>query len=133
MNLIYVLGELRDVRAAPWLAEHIDFKAPRLDPAFRKARWGEYPAAEALTKIGPMALREISSKLPKDQTELRRKLMISVIRDVMRTFIRDVQGESCGRIVLEDAFSSQSTDAAKANLKLSLEAYDALAKPIQKK
>jgi hypothetical protein len=123
--LIYLLGQIREGRATPWLAEHIDFKAPRLDPAWRKRRWGPYPAEEALTKIGELGVREISARLPKDQSELRRKLMITVIWDV--------QGEKCGRILLEDTLAKQTNDAAKANLKLSLAAFDALGKSLKQK
>jgi len=121
--LIYLLGELRDPRAANLLTIHIDLKAPRLDPAVAIGRWSQYPAADALTKIGALGVREVSSWLPKDQTALRRKLMISVIWDV--------QGEKCGRILLEDALARQTTDAGKANMRASLEAFEVLRKSLQ--
>jgi hypothetical protein len=116
--LIYLLGELRAVRAVSLLADHIDLKAPRLDPAIRKRRWGQYPAAEALTKIGGLAVREIFFRLPKEQTQLQRELMISVIWNA--------QGEKCGRLLLQETLDKQTTDAGKANMKASLEAFDVL-------
>jgi hypothetical protein len=116
--LIYLLGELRDVGAVPLLADHIDLKAPRLDPALRKARWGPYPAADALTRIGNLAVRQLISRMPKELTKLQRKLMITVIWDVY--------GEKCGRVVLEETLAKQTTDAGKANMKISLEAFEEL-------
>ena len=123
--LIYLLGELRYGRAANLLTDHIDLKAPRLDVASAIRRWGPYPAADALTSIGAPAIGEISSRLPKDQTDLRRKLMVGVIWDI--------KGDKCGRILLEGALAEQTTDPAKANLKASLDAFDSLTRKRQPK
>ncbi len=122
--LIYLLGQIRDVRAVGVLTDNIDHKAPKLDLASRIARWGDYPAAEALANIGIMSIQEIAVRLPKEQPELRRKLMVTVIRD---TF-----GERLGRLYLDELAAEQKTDEAKKHLKMSLDAFDSL-RQIQKK
>jgi hypothetical protein len=125
--LIYLLGELRDVRAVSSFIKFIDLKAPRIDPRIRKPRWGDYPAAEALTKIGTQSVRILVLRLAEEQTKLRRQLMVTVIWEV--------EGEKAGRATLEVALTQQTNDAARTNMRASLEAFDALKadpKPIQR-
>jgi hypothetical protein len=59
VKIIYLLGELRVLAATGVLIENIDLAAERMDPKDRIARWGPYPAREALVKIGPYASRII--------------------------------------------------------------------------
>lgn len=59
VKIIYLLGELRVLAATSVLIENINLTAERMDPADRIARWGPYPAREALVKIGPYASQMI--------------------------------------------------------------------------
>jgi len=59
VKIIYLLGELRVLAATGVLIENINLTAERMDPKDRIARWGPYPAREALVKIGPYASRII--------------------------------------------------------------------------
>jgi len=59
VKIIYLLGELRVLAATGVLIKNINLAAERMDPKDRIARWGPYPAREALVKIGPYASRMI--------------------------------------------------------------------------
>ena len=59
VKIIYLLGELRVLVATGVLIKNIDLVAEQMDPKTRIARWGPYPAREALVKIGPYASRMI--------------------------------------------------------------------------
>ncbi|MHC4529921.1 MAG: hypothetical protein ACYS29_18790 [Planctomycetota bacterium] len=59
VKVAYALGELR-AREGTWvLMENINLVAERGDLAIDIARWGQYPAREALVKIGRYASRTI--------------------------------------------------------------------------
>lgn len=80
---IFLLGELRatNTTAIEILIEKIDLKAPR-QLALRLPPWGEYPAEEALIKIGKPVIDPILNHLPTENSELRRQLMCDVLKKV---------------------------------------------------
>lgn len=59
--IIYSLGGLRALRATWVLIENMNLVAERMDIKGGIARWGRYPAREALVKIGRYASRGIIS------------------------------------------------------------------------
>jgi hypothetical protein len=122
--LIYALGELRAVRAAEVIVEHIDLKPPRRDLALKIARWGPFPAVEALTKIGRPAVNEILAKLQRDVANDRLHLMVEVIFAA--------EGAKCGRILIENEVATYANDPKiKANLEAALDAFDAMNERMQ--
>jgi hypothetical protein len=80
----YLLGELRpqDANAIELLIDNIDFRAPKLDPALGPARWGFYPAQQALMKIGKPVVSPILNHLPNETNELRMRLLCQVIHNI---------------------------------------------------
>ncbi len=50
--IIYSLGHLRDPRAASALIANIGLRAEKMDPKLGFARWRQFPAQEALVRIG---------------------------------------------------------------------------------
>ncbi|MHC4867717.1 MAG: hypothetical protein ACYTEX_26905, partial [Planctomycetota bacterium] len=52
VKMIYALGQLRALAARMILIENINLLAEQMDPTVRIARWGPYPAREALVNIG---------------------------------------------------------------------------------
>jgi hypothetical protein len=111
----YLLGELRVSRAVWTLADNIDLKAPRIDPKDRPGRWGEYPAQEALRKIGIPAAAEIVVRLCTEKKELRRKLMVGVIRGVY--------GDDMGRHFVQNRLAQETDPMHKENLNLALKEF----------
>ena len=83
---IYFLGTLRptDTNSIEILIENIDFRALKLDPKTDLRRWGQFPAEEALIKIGKPVIEPILEHLPKETSELRRQLMCNVLKQVLR-------------------------------------------------
>jgi hypothetical protein len=51
-RIIYLLGELRAFHATTFLIENINFKDEAPEPRIHPPRWFEYPAQDALRKIG---------------------------------------------------------------------------------
>ncbi|HBI46360.1 MAG TPA: hypothetical protein DDY78_26440 [Planctomycetales bacterium] len=111
----YLLGELRASRAVWTLADNIDLKAPRIDPKFSIGRWGEFPAQEALHKIGVPAAAEVLRRLLTEQNELRRKLMVKVIRGVY--------GDDLGRLFVQNRLAKETDPMHKENLNLALKEF----------
>jgi hypothetical protein len=111
----YLLGELRASRAVPTLADNIDLKAPRIDPKTSIGRWGEYPAQEALQKIGKPAAAEVLRRLLTEDKELRRKLMVGVIRGVY--------GDDLGRLFIKNRLAKETDPMHKDNLNLALKEF----------
>ena len=111
----YLLGEMRARRAVVALADNIDLKAPRIDPKDRKGRWGEFPAQEALHKIGRPAAAEVIVRLRTEQNQLRRKLMVGVIRGVY--------GDDLGRLFVQNRLAKETDPMHKQNLNLALKEF----------
>jgi hypothetical protein len=113
---IYMLGELRSFHAVTELIANIDLKASKVDPRLRDARWGLYPAQEALVKIGRPATSTILDKLPSEAAPLRRKLMCDVILDV--------EGKDVARFLLDQEKGKQADPAKRANLEAAMKLLD---------
>jgi hypothetical protein len=111
----YLLGEMRAYRAVTTLAENIDMKAPRIDLKTRIGRWGEFPAQEALQKIGRSAAAEVFVRLRTEQNQLRRKLMVQVIRGVY--------GDDLGRLFFQNRLAKESDAKHRENLNLALKEF----------
>jgi len=86
VRLIYVLGRIRYKQAVTELIKMIDLQAEGIDPKTAIARWGRYPAAEALARIGTDSTKTMNSivrVLGTEENELRRKLMVRVLAEVL--------------------------------------------------
>jgi HEAT repeat protein len=83
---IYLLGELRpsDATSVELLIQNIDLKATRFDLKTDFPRWGQYPAVEALIKVGEPAVILILNELPNETNQLRRQLLCEVLKRVWR-------------------------------------------------
>jgi len=114
--VIYLLGELRAHKAISVLIKYIDLKATRNDPKTRIARWGPYPAQEALVKIGRHAVWMILDKLPDEKNELRRRLMSHVIIDV--------HGRDIGAILIRKRLDLEKDPARWANLEAAQQYFE---------
>ena len=103
---VYLLGELRADEAVPALLTLIDFEGvPDHNSNRRRARWGRYPASEALAKIGSPAVGPVTAALGDESGETRRKLMVRVLRDIL--------GSDTANFVLQRAVdSANGTKAA---------------------
>lgn len=122
--LVYALGQLRSRWAVASLVNIVDFRAPFIDPKIDVARWGEYPAVDALTAIGDAAVVRIVEVLPNEKDPARVRLMLTVIWQV--------EGSAPGRAWLEDALAAAQGDAAKQNLRNALTAFQKLASELEK-
>ena len=80
---IFLLGELRATNtvAIEILIDNINFQAPR-ELGLRLPIWGQYPAEEALIKIGQPVVIPILNHLPNETNQLRRQLMCDVLKRV---------------------------------------------------
>lgn len=115
---IYLLGQWRATASVSTLLENISLTAPRSDPRIGIARWGTYPAQEALARIGSPAVNMILDSLPAEQDQLRRKLMCYVIHDV--------EGKNLGRLILQSRLANESDGGRRANLQAALDIISAL-------
>jgi hypothetical protein len=112
---IYLLGELRprDASAVDALMENIDFVATRGDIRLGIARWGKYPAEEALEKIGMPAVHvALTFYLPKEEDQLKRHLMCNVLQGAL--------GEDNAITILKQWIAKESDPHKSANLELAL-------------
>jgi hypothetical protein len=112
---IYLLGELhpRDISSIDALAKSIDFVASRRDIGITIGRWGEYPAQEALAKIGMPAVYVILQVyLPTENNQLRRQLMCGVLQGVL--------GKDLGAIAVKQRIDKESEPIKRENLQAAL-------------
>lgn len=115
---VYLLGQWRAAAAVSTLIENISMTAPQSDPRLGIARWGTYPAQEALSRIGSPAVNMIVEKLPTEQGQLRRKLMCSVIYDV--------EGKTTGQLILQSKIADEGPGTRKINLQEALNILNSL-------
>jgi hypothetical protein len=113
--VIYLLGELHasDLNSINVLIENIDLKAPRIDPRFDIVRWGDYPAEEALVRIGKPAINPILDHLLEEKNKLRRHLMCEVLLKV--------EGKEAARMQMKQRFDKESDISKRANIELALQ------------
>jgi hypothetical protein len=111
---IYLLGTFhpKDTNSIEALVECIDFRASRFDPKTRISRWGEYPAEEALTRIGGPVINPILAHLPTETKQLRRHLMCEVLKRVA--------DEKACQAHLSHVLAAESDATKKANLEAAL-------------
>jgi hypothetical protein len=111
---IYLTGQLRVIEAAPWLIDHIDFRADHVDPKTRFARWSEYPCVDALMELGRVgAGKKIYEKLAAEKNPTRARLMVRVILQV--------DGTKFGRLRIEKLIAAESDAAQVKRLKTALQ------------
>ncbi len=82
LHAIYVLGELRAAAATLPLISLIATEAIYQDMKSKRARWGQYPAAEALVKIGNPVIQPVLNQLAQEPDQKRKDLLCSVIVQV---------------------------------------------------
>ncbi|MDZ4821229.1 MAG: hypothetical protein SGJ20_19890 [Planctomycetota bacterium] len=84
--VIYLLGELRAENSVVELVKRIDFRAPVADPGrnwgAQRSRWHEYPAVEALEKIGRHSAHAILDAARQPQSELRQQKMAQTLKSL---------------------------------------------------
>ena len=116
MLAIYLLGYLRlsDTNSIEYLIENIDFQALKLDPKLRFQRWSEYPARDALTRIGKPVVNLILHRLETEASEPRRRLIYSVLCS------QQVLGRAAALDQLKERSSAGSDSGSRANLELAL-------------
>lgn len=112
-HIIYLLGQLRAVKAVKVLTDMIDYKATIGDDKNKIARWGPFPAQEALSNIGMPAVDEILRRIGKEADAARRDLMCIVIHEVV--------GTDVGRFMLARKFEAETIATNKANLQAALD------------
>jgi hypothetical protein len=122
---IFLLGELRstNIFAIEALVDRIDLKAPRSEPALRLRLWGEYPAVEALEKIGLSAVNPILNRLPNEGIAFRRHLMCKVLIFIEGKKGGNVNQAEGRKVVLkqvQDKLGNESDPAKRVNLELVL-------------
>ena len=78
------MREIRNTNSIEVLIEDIDLKATKFDEPASLPRWGFYPAQQALIKIGEPVVEPILNHLPTEISELRRRLMCDVLKEVWR-------------------------------------------------
>jgi hypothetical protein len=111
---IFLLGTFRptDTNSIEVLIENIDFRASKIDPLLGPARWGFYPAQEALIKIGSPTVNPILNHLPNETNELRLHLMCEVLRHV--------EGKEAAHSQIKKILADKSDSAKHANLEAAL-------------
>ena len=115
---IYLLGQWRATAAVSTLIDNISMNASKSDPRLSIARWGTYPAQEALSRIGTPAVNMILEKLPAEQDDLRRRLMCFVIHDV--------EGKVTGQWMLQSKIVNERDGPRKVNLQAALNVLNSL-------
>jgi|WetSurMetagenome_2_1015567.scaffolds.fasta_scaffold457184_2 hypothetical protein len=113
--LIFLLGQMRSRVAVKPLYDLIDFKATRMDPAFAPRRWGEFPAQEALVKIGTPAAIEGVNRLGVIDVEANRKSIAKVILAV--------DGKELGRSRIDFAIAQEKQPDARSKLGKALQYF----------
>lgn len=116
---ICFLGRLRpnDNHSIEVLMEYIDLKT-RFDPKTRISRWGEFPAKEALMRIGQPATPLVLTHLCDEKVKLRRRLMCEVLAGV--------EGKTLARQQIAERLAHESDSEKRANLEAALGEFDRL-------
>jgi len=111
---IYLLGTLHpgDTNSVEVLIQYIDLRASKFDGKSAVRRWGEYPAAEALMKIGKPAVNPTLNHLPDEGGKIRRHLMCDVLKKVL--------GVNAAQDEVRRGLFEESGLTRRANLELAL-------------
>jgi hypothetical protein len=115
---IYLLGILHpsDSTSIEVLIESIDFQTSKFDPKTGPMRWGQYPAEEALVKIGKPVVDPILEHLAAETNELRRHLMCQVLRQV--------EGKETAQDQIKQRLGSESDSIKQSNLQSALKEFE---------
>jgi hypothetical protein len=115
VDAVRLLGDLRAENSVPVLVENITFG--RLHPLAGGAASSpdDYPPVLALTLIGKPATKALVPRLFSEDDMLRRWLMCKVIYDV--------EGETTGKFILEEALSKAVNPKEKEHLERSLKYF----------
>jgi hypothetical protein len=114
--IIYLLGEYRASETSAQLVNMIGFEGAKASNESEQKRlplWGEFPAYEALVKIGSPTAREVIKKLETTTDSTARNLGASVIRAIY--------GREIGVVVLAKARDNQTNEIKTANLNIAIE------------
>jgi len=122
---IWLLGELHpiDANSIDVLIEYVDLKATKLDPKTRIRRWGDYPAEEALIKIGMPTVNHILNHLSTETNELRRHLMCVVLVEVegkKGEVFNGADGKAITQNQIKHKLADESDSTRRANLEAAL-------------
>jgi hypothetical protein len=123
--LIWLLGELHptDTNSMQVLIEYIDLKATVLDPKTRMRRWNDYPAEEALVKIGIPTEIPILDNLPNEIKPLRQHLLCEVLIQVEAKrsgHFDKTKGKALTRDLIKQKMEGQTNPEKQANLESAL-------------
>jgi hypothetical protein len=109
----YFLGEMRMQSAASVLAAHLTLRTETSDRLVKRLPvMKNYPAVEALIKIGKASTKPMIQNLEGSSD--------SLIRDLSARVIRDVEGSDLARIIIQKAVSKQSDSEKKKRLQAAL-------------
>lgn len=109
----YFLGEMRIPDAVFALAEHVTLRKEASDYLVKGLPvMKEYPAVEALIKIGKPSTIQMIRNLEDSSDSLFRELSTRVIRDV--------EGADIGRIIIQKAIKKQANSKKKERLQAAL-------------
>jgi hypothetical protein len=124
VKIVYALGELRALQARKILVKNINLMpergAPAIDIAI--ARWGQYPAREALVKIGGYASRTIM-----DIIGSQKFAQPSV--DGYAAVLAEIEGPSYAVMKLKDRMRQAKETAAKQQYQMVIDRVEAIRKP----
>jgi hypothetical protein len=116
----YILRIYRYEGAASDLCRIIDLKAKNIDKHKKIARWGEYPAQEALTSIGKNAIGYSIAALSNESNQTRRDLFC-------RTLVQ-VEGKKFARELIKDEIEKETNSEKIGKLEDALRSKEIIIK-----
>lgn len=111
LTSIYVLGEYRMKGAVKALIKHIDYKAESI-LTHRLPPWGQYPAVEALVKIGKPAVSEALKLIEEKE--------VQHIRELATRVVREVEGLEVGRFIIKQRIKKEENPEKRKRLQQAL-------------
>jgi hypothetical protein len=113
------------------LADNIAFRAPWSDPKLAFPRWTEFPATDALAKIGKEGSVECLKRLAMDKGEIIKgndgkdlKGFGSTKRELYLRVVIGVEGTDVARFMFQNAIEKEQVKDKKANLTAAFELLD---------
>ena len=111
----FLLGVYRAEDAVWALGDCITLESKKQDKKGGIPRWFNYPAKDALVRIGKAGEKVALFKLASEKNELARKLFCQVIKEI--------EGKKIGLIRLQDAIDAETDPVKKENLRLGLKYF----------
>jgi hypothetical protein len=118
----WLIGELRpnDMNSVECLIENIELEATNLDDVrLGLIRWGNYPAEEALCKVGKSAINPIFEHLRIETDNRRRNLMCRVL-ELTEGGKNVAENSGIAKGQLRDKIAVEKDPAKKANLEAAM-------------